>query len=155
MNLFVSDTTSVFTYYWQVSQFNEMLKSWHTGRSMRSRTFYAGHGGYAMYLRVTPKYFPDGTIFVGAGLTAGRYDSILTWPFPHRIRLEVCKGVRRNQRYVNSMNISYDISYEFKVKFLKDFRIGSNIIAKSLCRQFLLAEEKKTWGGAIFYRGCM
>jgi len=94
----VSETTNTFIYYWQVIQFNEMLKSWHTGRSMRSPTFYAGQRGYAMYLKITPKYFPDGTIFVGVGLTAGRYDSILTWPFPHRIRLEVCKSARQDQK---------------------------------------------------------
>lgn len=66
-----------------------MLTSWHTGRSLRSSTFYVGRHGYAMYLKITPKYFPDGTIFVGVGLTAGRFDSVLAWPFPQRIRLEV------------------------------------------------------------------
>lgn len=69
-----------------------MLMSWQTGRSMRSPTFYTGQSGYAMYLKITPKYFPDGTIFVGVGLTRGRFDAVLAWPFPHKIRLEVCKG---------------------------------------------------------------
>ncbi|XP_012523549.1 TNF receptor-associated factor 6 isoform X1 [Monomorium pharaonis] len=85
----LNGSTNVFIYYWQVSNFNVMLMSWQTGRSMRSPTFYAGRSGYAMYLKITPKYFPDGTIFVGVGLTRGRYDSVLAWPFPHRIRLEV------------------------------------------------------------------
>lgn len=70
-----------------------MLINWQTGRSMRSPTFYVGRNSYAMYLKITPKYFPDGTIFVGVGLTHGRYDAVLAWPFPHRIRLEVCKGI--------------------------------------------------------------
>jgi len=60
---------------------------------MRSLTFYVGRNSYAMYLKITPKYFPDSTIFVGVGLTHGRYDAVLAWPFPHRIRLEVCKGI--------------------------------------------------------------
>ncbi|XP_011880947.1 PREDICTED: TNF receptor-associated factor 6-like [Vollenhovia emeryi] len=94
--------TSAFAYYWQVSNFNVMLASWQTGRSMRSLTFYAGRSGYAMYLKITPKYFPDGTVFVGVGLTRGRYDSALAWPFPHRIRLEVLdqslRGVREDRR---------------------------------------------------------
>ncbi|XP_012230094.2 TNF receptor-associated factor 6 [Linepithema humile] len=83
-----SDSARAFVYYWRVKNFDEMLASWQTGRSMRSVTFHAGRSGYAMYLRITPKYFPDGTVFVGVGLSRGRYDSILAWPFPHRIRLE-------------------------------------------------------------------
>ncbi|EZA55279.1 TNF receptor-associated factor [Ooceraea biroi] len=94
----LNDTTSAFIYYWQVNQFNEMLKNWHTGRSMRSPIFYVGQHGYAMYLKITPKYFPDGTIFVGVGLTAGRYNSILAWPFPHRIRLEILDHSPENVR---------------------------------------------------------
>ncbi|XP_012523550.1 TNF receptor-associated factor 6 isoform X2 [Monomorium pharaonis] len=90
----LNGSTNVFIYYWQVSNFNVMLMSWQTGRSMRSPTFYAGRSGYAMYLKITPKYFPDGTIFVGVGLTRGRYDSVLAWPFPHRIRLEEIFGSR-------------------------------------------------------------
>ncbi|KAM0736566.1 TNF receptor-associated factor 6 [Formica fusca] len=82
-------STSTFVYYWQIKNFDEMLMNWQTGRSMRSPTFYAGRSGYAMYLKITPKYFPDGTIFMGVGLTRGRYDAVLAWPFPHRIRLEV------------------------------------------------------------------
>ncbi|XP_011268686.1 TNF receptor-associated factor 6 [Camponotus floridanus] len=82
-------SANTFVYYWQVKNFDEMLINWQTGRSMRSPTFYVGRNSYAMYLKITPKYFPDGTIFVGVGLTHGRYDAVLTWPFPHRIRLEV------------------------------------------------------------------
>lgn len=87
--IFIPGSTNAFTYYWQVKNFNVMLSSWQTGRSMRSSTFYAGRSGYALYLKITPKYFPDGTVFVGVGLTRGHYDSILAWPFPHKIRLEV------------------------------------------------------------------
>lgn len=98
----LNGSTDAFVYYWQVRSFNVMLANWQTGRSMRGPTFYAGHSGYAMYLKITPKYFPDGTIFVGVGLTRGRYDSILAWPFPHRIRLEVLdhslRGVREDRR---------------------------------------------------------
>ncbi|XP_011693575.1 PREDICTED: uncharacterized protein LOC105453373 isoform X3 [Wasmannia auropunctata] len=90
----LNGSTDAFVYYWQVRSFNVMLANWQTGRSMRGPTFYAGHSGYAMYLKITPKYFPDGTIFVGVGLTRGRYDSVLAWPFPHRIRLEEILGLQ-------------------------------------------------------------
>ncbi|KAL6429794.1 hypothetical protein ACFW04_007584 [Cataglyphis niger] len=97
-----NNSTRTFIYYWQIKNFDEMLMNWQTGRSMRSPTFYAGQSGYAMYLKITPKYFPDGTIFMGVGLTSGRYDAILAWPFPHRIRLEVLdhslEGVREDRR---------------------------------------------------------
>ncbi|KYN16478.1 TNF receptor-associated factor 6, partial [Trachymyrmex cornetzi] len=100
--LILNGSTNAFTYYWQVRNFNVMLSSWQTGRSIRSPTFYAGRSGYAMYLKITPKYFPDGTVFVAVGLTRGRYDSVLTWPFPYRIRLEVLdhslRGLREDRR---------------------------------------------------------
>ncbi|KAG5329164.1 TRAF6 factor, partial [Acromyrmex charruanus] len=98
----LNGSTNAFTYYWQVRNFNVMLSSWQTGRWIRSSTFYAGRSGYAMYLKITPKYFPDGTVFVAVGLTRGRYDSVLTWPFPYRIRLEVLdhslRGLREDRR---------------------------------------------------------
>ncbi|EGI59993.1 hypothetical protein G5I_11780 [Acromyrmex echinatior] len=98
----LNGSTNAFTYYWQVRNFNVMLSSWETGRWIRSSTFYAGRSGYAMYLKITPKYFPDGTVFVAVGLTRGRYDSVLTWPFPYRIRLEVLdhslRGLREDRR---------------------------------------------------------
>ncbi|KAL0118908.1 hypothetical protein PUN28_009498 [Cardiocondyla obscurior] len=100
--LILNGSANAFAYYWRVKNFNIMLANWPTGRSMRSPTFYAGHSGYAMYLKITPKYFPDGTIFVGVGLTRGSYDSVLAWPFPHRIRLEVLdhslRGAREDRR---------------------------------------------------------
>ncbi|XP_012055549.1 PREDICTED: TNF receptor-associated factor 6-like [Atta cephalotes] len=99
---YLACSTNAFTYYWQVRNFNVMLSSWQTGRWIRSSTFYAGRSGYAMYLKITPKYFPDGTVFVAVGLTRGRYDSVLTWPFPYKIRLEVLdhslRGPREDRR---------------------------------------------------------
>ncbi|XP_018051103.1 PREDICTED: TNF receptor-associated factor 6-like [Atta colombica] len=94
----LNGSTNAFTYYWQVRNFNVMLSSWQTGRWIRSSTFYAGRSGYAMYLKITPKYFPDGTVFVAVGLTRGRYDSVLTWPFPYKIRLEVLDHSLRGSR---------------------------------------------------------
>ncbi|KAL6263410.1 hypothetical protein P5V15_006202 [Pogonomyrmex californicus] len=98
----LNGSVKAFIYYWQVRNFNMMLMNWQTGRSMRSSTFYTGQSGYAMYLKITPKYFPDGTVFVGVGLTHGRYDSVLAWPFPYRIRLEVLdhslEGAREDRR---------------------------------------------------------
>ncbi|XP_076759095.1 uncharacterized protein LOC143428256 [Xylocopa sonorina] len=85
----VNGSTSVFFYYWQIKRFDEKLASWKTARSERSSTFYVGQNGYAMYIKVTPRYFPDGTVFIGVGLTRGRHDSILEWPFSHKIRLEL------------------------------------------------------------------
>ncbi|XP_076677640.1 uncharacterized protein LOC143373893 [Andrena cerasifolii] len=80
---------SFFFYYWQMRGFDEKLTSWDTARSERSVTFYVGQNGYAMYMKVTPRYFPDGTVFVGVGLTRGRHDSVLQWPFLQKIRLEI------------------------------------------------------------------
>ncbi|OAD52094.1 TNF receptor-associated factor 6 [Eufriesea mexicana] len=87
--LYQSRSTGFFFYYWQINHFDEKLANWKTARSIRSSTFYVGQNGYAMYIKVTPRYFPDGTIFIGVGLTRGAHDSILEWPFPHKIRLEI------------------------------------------------------------------
>ncbi|KAK9295942.1 hypothetical protein QLX08_009908 [Tetragonisca angustula] len=81
--------SNLFFYYWQIKRFNEKLVDWKTARSLRSPTFYVGQNGYAMYIKVTPRYFPDGTVFIGVGLTRGRHDSVLKWPFSHKIRLEI------------------------------------------------------------------
>ncbi|XP_017764981.1 PREDICTED: TNF receptor-associated factor 6-like [Eufriesea mexicana] len=85
----LNGSTGFFFYYWQINHFDEKLANWKTARSIRSSTFYVGQNGYAMYIKVTPRYFPDGTIFIGVGLTRGAHDSILEWPFPHKIRLEI------------------------------------------------------------------
>ncbi|XP_076241503.1 uncharacterized protein LOC143183712 [Calliopsis andreniformis] len=79
----------LFFYYCQIKNFEEKLVSWRTAHSERSATFYVGKNGYAMYIKVTPRYFPDGTVFVAVGLTRSRHDSMLEWPFPYRIRLEI------------------------------------------------------------------
>ncbi|XP_043247841.1 uncharacterized protein LOC122394782 [Colletes gigas] len=88
-NLSVNGSTSSFFYYWQIKGFSEKLAGWKTARSERSGTFYIGQNGYAMYIKVTPSYFSNGTVFMSIGLTRGRHDSLLKWPFSHRIRLEV------------------------------------------------------------------
>ncbi|XP_012344908.1 uncharacterized protein LOC105736103 [Apis florea] len=85
----LNESANFFFYYWQIKRFDEKLANWKTARFIRSSTFYVGHNGYAMYIKVTPRYFPDGTIFIGVGLTRGHYDSILKWPFPYKIRLEI------------------------------------------------------------------
>ncbi|XP_015432423.1 PREDICTED: TNF receptor-associated factor 6-like [Dufourea novaeangliae] len=85
----VNGSSNLFVYQWQIKNFDEKLESWETARSERSPTFYAGQSGYGMYMKMTPRYFPDGTVFMAVGLTRGRYDSILKWPFPCKIRLEV------------------------------------------------------------------
>ncbi|XP_076294903.1 TNF receptor-associated factor 6-A [Lasioglossum baleicum] len=82
-------SSSDFLYYWQIKDFDKKLASWKGARSERSPTFYAARNGYAMYMKATPRYFPDGTVFIAVGLTRGVYDSILKWPFPYKVRLEV------------------------------------------------------------------
>ncbi|XP_043283757.1 uncharacterized protein [Venturia canescens] len=79
----------VYTFYWRVSNLSEKLSKWETGRSERSSSFYVADAGYSMYLRFTPKYFPDGTIFISVGLTAGFNDSKILWPFPLPVRIEI------------------------------------------------------------------
>ncbi|XP_017792941.1 PREDICTED: TNF receptor-associated factor 6-A-like [Habropoda laboriosa] len=81
-------STSSFFYYWRIKRFDEKLTSWRNGYSERSSTFYVGHNGYAMHLKVTPR-FSYGIVLVDAGLTRGRHDSILEWPFRHKIHLSV------------------------------------------------------------------
>ncbi|XP_076165532.1 uncharacterized protein LOC143145739 [Ptiloglossa arizonensis] len=84
----INGSTSVFFYYWQIKNFSEKLASWRTARFERSETFYVGQNGYAMYIKVTPRHSDD-TVFISVGLTRGRHDFILRWPFPHKMRLEV------------------------------------------------------------------
>ncbi|KOC62633.1 TNF receptor-associated factor 6 [Habropoda laboriosa] len=83
-----TSSTSSFFYYWRIKRFDEKLTSWRNGYSERSSTFYVGHNGYAMHLKVTPR-FSYGIVLVDAGLTRGRHDSILEWPFRHKIHLSV------------------------------------------------------------------
>ncbi|XP_076650483.1 uncharacterized protein LOC143357772 [Halictus rubicundus] len=82
-------SSSVFLYYWQIKDFDKKLASWKVARFERSPTFYTVQNGYAMYMKATPRYFPDGTVFMAVGLTRGAYDSVLKWPFPYKVRLEV------------------------------------------------------------------
>ncbi|XP_015183507.1 PREDICTED: TNF receptor-associated factor 6-like [Polistes dominula] len=84
-----NESSKVFTYYWEVRDFNEKLSKWDRTRSERSSTFYVGQPGYAMYLKIVPKYFPDGTIFISVSLTRGFYDSYVKWPFYYKIQLSI------------------------------------------------------------------
>nr|XP_033324640.1 TNF receptor-associated factor 6-like [Megalopta genalis] len=84
-----NESSSVFFYYWQIKNFDKKLASWKTARSERSPTFYTAQNGYAMYMKATPRYFPDGTVFMAVGLTRGAYDSLLEWPFSYKVRLEI------------------------------------------------------------------
>ncbi|KAI4497243.1 hypothetical protein M0802_007727 [Mischocyttarus mexicanus] len=84
-----NESSSVFTYYWEVKEFNEKLTKWDRTRFERSLTFYLGQPGYAMYLKIVPKYFPDGTVFISVGLTRGIYDSLVKWPFFYKIQLSI------------------------------------------------------------------
>ncbi|XP_011302014.1 uncharacterized protein [Fopius arisanus] len=83
------DIQRVFTYYWKLTDMKEKLGKWETGRSLRSPTFYIEKSGYAMYMRFTPKYFPDGTVFVSVGVTRGVLDHHLVWPFPLKLQIEI------------------------------------------------------------------
>ncbi|XP_015113661.1 uncharacterized protein LOC107038861 [Diachasma alloeum] len=79
----------VFTHYWKVTDMKEKLLKWKTGRSLRSPTFYIDKSGYAMYMKFTPKYFPDGTVFISVGITRGNLDHHLVWPFPLKLQIEI------------------------------------------------------------------
>ncbi|XP_063977618.1 uncharacterized protein LOC135162745 isoform X2 [Diachasmimorpha longicaudata] len=79
----------VYTHYWKVTDLKEKLVKWRTGRSLRSPTFYIDKSGYAMYMKFTPKYFPDGTVFISVGITRGSLDQHLVWPFPLKLQIEI------------------------------------------------------------------
>ncbi|XP_015602987.1 uncharacterized protein LOC107271465 isoform X2 [Cephus cinctus] len=79
----------VFTYYWRVTDIMEKLTQWKSNQSLRSSTFHISQGGYAMFLRITPRHFPDDSVYFGFGVTRGRFDSILKWPFPLKTRIEI------------------------------------------------------------------
>ncbi|XP_031847490.1 uncharacterized protein LOC116433492 [Nomia melanderi] len=85
----LNGSSSFFFYYWRIKDFDKKLDSWTVARSERSATFYAAPNEYGMYMKATPRYFPDGTVFMAAGLTRGPHDSLLEWPFSYKIRLEV------------------------------------------------------------------
>ncbi|XP_043674217.1 uncharacterized protein LOC122631980 [Vespula pensylvanica] len=85
----LNKSSKFFTYYWEIRDFEEKLSKWDRTRFERSSTFYVGQPGYAMYLKIIPKYFPDGTVFISVGLTRGRYDSFVKWPFSYKIQLSI------------------------------------------------------------------
>ncbi|CAG2057758.1 unnamed protein product [Timema podura] len=77
----------VFTYYWRVEDITTKMTIWSPGHALRSPSFYTPPG-YRMYLRVSPNQ-PSSSLMVHAGLTRGRFDPSLDWPFPLRHRVEV------------------------------------------------------------------
>ncbi|XP_035743185.1 TNF receptor-associated factor 6-like [Vespa mandarinia] len=85
----LNKSLNVFTYYWEIRGFEEKLSKWDRTRFERSSTFYVGQPGYAMYLKIVPKYFPDGTVFISVGLTSGQYDPFVKWPFSYKIQLSI------------------------------------------------------------------
>lgn len=108
---YVSESSKFFTYYWEIRDFEEKLSKWDRTRFERSSTFYVGQPGYAMYLKIIPKYFPDGTVFISVGLTRGRYDSFVKWPFSYKIQLSVRISDKGRNRFIikwfNITNIKY------------------------------------------------
>ena len=79
----------VYTYYWRVTNVDEKLFLWETGRSERSPIFYIGDSRYAMVLRITPRSFYNDRIFISGGLTKGEYDDKVVWPFLLQTQIEV------------------------------------------------------------------
>ncbi|KAF7995081.1 hypothetical protein HCN44_004553 [Aphidius gifuensis] len=79
----------VYTYFWIIENMKNKLSNWRTGYSQRSNTFYIKQAGYGMYMKITPKYFPDGTIFIAVGLTKSHQDNKLSWPFILKLRIEI------------------------------------------------------------------
>lgn len=77
------------------------LSNWSTGHSQRSNNFYIKQSGYGMYMKITPKYFPDGTIFIAVGLTKSHQDNKLLWPFTLKLRIEV------NKKFKNKIILLY------------------------------------------------
>ncbi|XP_012283417.1 uncharacterized protein LOC105701332 [Orussus abietinus] len=83
------EPVKMFSWYWRVSDLSKKLSQWELGRSQRSPTFYVNSAGYALYLKITPRSFLDESLFVTMGVTRGRHDPILKWPFPLKLRIEI------------------------------------------------------------------
>ncbi|XP_037091441.1 uncharacterized protein LOC119111747 [Pollicipes pollicipes] len=78
----------MYSYYWEVKDFPTMMATWEDRHSLRSPSFYIYQGGYRMYIRVFPSR-QGGNVYLHTGLTPGRYDEQLSWPFRLRLRLSL------------------------------------------------------------------
>ncbi|RZF34136.1 hypothetical protein LSTR_LSTR003546 [Laodelphax striatellus] len=87
--------SKVFTYYWRLTDAEDKLKS---AEPTRSRSFYVTPGGYCLYMKLMPKQNGD-TVYIHVGVTKGKFDEALLWPFRLKLRLHVLNqetGDRRN-----------------------------------------------------------
>ncbi|XP_048506624.1 uncharacterized protein LOC105687781 isoform X2 [Athalia rosae] len=101
-------TARVFAYFLRIDNFVEKTSRWESGRFERSSTFTVGPGGYAMYVKVTPRDEQGDVTFVniGAGVTRGPFDSTLEWPFSLKHRIEILDHSMEADRQDLSSRIS-------------------------------------------------
>ncbi|XP_037089445.1 filaggrin-2-like [Pollicipes pollicipes] len=78
----------MYSYYWKIEDFGLKMATWKSDHALRSASFYVYHGGYRMFLRLYPRH-RGASVLVRAGLTSGRNDASLAWPFrlPFRVSL--------------------------------------------------------------------
>ncbi|XP_034945209.1 uncharacterized protein [Chelonus insularis] len=88
----------IYTYYWKVDNIKQKFLVWKTGVFERSNTFYIKNSGFAMFIKFTPKYFPDGTVFISVGLTKGCFDDQLNWPFHHTLQIQILDHSPKSSR---------------------------------------------------------
>ncbi|XP_039283079.1 uncharacterized protein LOC111047201 isoform X2 [Nilaparvata lugens] len=87
--------SKVFTFYWRLTDAQHKLQS---AEPTRSRSFYVTPGGYCLYMKLMPKQNGD-TVYIHVGVTKGKFDEALLWPFRLKLRLHVLNqetGDRRN-----------------------------------------------------------
>lgn len=78
----------VFTYYWKLEYVRAMLLTEQGTGFVRSSSFYIYSEGYRMYLKFFPKN-NNNILLLQVGITTGKYDDKLKWPFALKYRVNV------------------------------------------------------------------
>ncbi|KAK0157421.1 hypothetical protein PV328_011166 [Microctonus aethiopoides] len=147
----------LFNYYWRIEGVKKKLFEWGTGRSERSNTFYIKDVGYAMFIKFTPKYFPDGTIFISVGLTKGRLDAQLPWPFSPRLRIEILDHSSEDLR-TDRRSMIWDPSTVCPPYFWGRPGVSGNSIDNPECvglsmpKYLLYSSNKYLWNDNLFIK---
>ncbi|XP_075223922.1 uncharacterized protein LOC142325776 [Lycorma delicatula] len=88
----------IYTYFWKLQNIKTKLLS---RKSIRSSNIYITPGGYCMYIRLLTTQNAD-TVYIQVGLTQGKYDETLLWPFRLKHKLSVLDQVSVNYIDIHS-----------------------------------------------------
>lgn len=90
----------VFSYFWKVKAITSKVSRQDQHVAFRSPSFYVNNG-YRMYVKLFP-HQNKGNIYIHVGLTKGRYDDLLAWPFKLKHRVTLIDQTERSAEDITS-----------------------------------------------------